>query len=84
MKNRARRFLFYFFYIVFGMAITTTALLALQGRCFILDDKKIVYVVCDCPCNPEDRDSTGLYCKRCEHYLTPKDYVVTEDAGTAE
>lgn len=60
---------FYFVYIVLILGITTTAILSRQGKCLEKHGTKGEPVKCFCPCSMKDRDSSKMYCKRCEHYV---------------
>jgi len=74
MKKLTKQCVFYAVYLVFVMAVTTTAIIAISGKsgrgqCYVMRDKELVYVNCPCQCLPGDRDSTGMFCKRCEHHV---------------
>ena len=74
MKKLTKQSIFYLVYLVFVMAVTTTTIIALSGRegrgqCYVMQDKELVYVNCPCPCLPGDRDTSGMFCKRCDHFI---------------
>ena len=80
MKRQTKQLLFYVCYLVFVIAVTTTALLALRGRCYLLSEsREIVYVECDCNCDSFGRDSQGR-CTNCKHYVVPKVFEVEPPA----
>lgn len=83
MKSHAKKFILYLFYVSFAMVLTTTYVFAVLGRCQVKEAGGFRYVgtvegeePCICPCEQKDRDSTGLYCHRCGHFMHPVGFWV--------
>lgn len=75
-----RKFLVYLFYVIFVMALTTSAVWAKVGRCYSVKGGEVVEENdCLCECKQSDRDKkTGLKCIHgCGHCVEPckKDYM---------
>jgi len=88
MKKVVKKFIFYLIYISFAMILSTTSVLAVPGKCIVKEGGVARYVgtvegeaPCTCPCEPVDRDSTGMYCHRCGHFMIPTKPVVEEGAA---
>lgn len=80
MRKRARRFFFYFLYVAFAMALTTTVVWAFRdlGRCTSRDGSKSISCLCQHPKDKIIRVDNVDYCSECEHYLRPAEYFVLQ------
>jgi len=64
----------YVVYVVVGMVLTTSAVMACN-RCHFYEGGEAIRLVreeaCGCPCKQKWRDSWG-FCKRCDHLVIEK------------
>lgn len=67
---KIKRILLYLLYIGLAMGVTTTAVLAISGKCFKHTHGKIEYVACDCHCEEYEKTPDGR-CTNCWHYEAP-------------